>query len=91
MNKRWIAIIGVLVALLIVNIAGAQSSANYSLSWYVLAGGGGRTASTHYAMNGTVGQSAVGLSDDTQYGTASGYWQKWPDYAVFLPLILKGV
>ena len=91
MNKRWIAIIGVFVALLIVNIAGAQSSANYSLSWYVLAGGGERTASTHYAMNGTVGQSAVGLSDDTLYGISSGYWQNWSDHVVFLPLILKGV
>lgn len=93
MNERgiWKGMIGLLVALLLVNISGAQSSARYSLSWYVLAGGGGRTASTHYAMNGTVGQSAVGLSDNTQYGTLSGYWQNWPDYAVFLPLILKGV
>lgn len=93
MNRRriWKGMIGLLVALLLVNIAGAQSSARYSLSWYVLAGGGGRAASTHYAMNGTVGQSAVGLSGDTHYGISSGYWQNWPDYAVFLPLILKGV
>ncbi len=91
MNERWVlvGIAGLLVALLLVNIAGAQSSPAYSLSWYVLAGGGGRAASTHYAMNGTVGQAAVGLSDDTQYGISSGYWQNWPDYVVFLPLILK--
>jgi hypothetical protein len=93
MNKRriWLGMIVLLVALLLVNIAGAQSSAVYNLSWYVLAGGGGRAASTHYAMNSTVGQAAVGLSDDTLYGMSSGYWQNWPDYAVFLPLILKGV
>ncbi len=91
MNKRWIGVIGLLVTLLVVNIVSAQSSVNYSLSWYVLAGGGGRTASTHYAMNGTVGQAAVSLADDTQFGMASGYWQNWPDYVVFLPLILKGV
>jgi len=93
MNKRWIwlGIISLLAALLLANMANAQSSAHYGLPWYVLAGGGGRVASTHYAMNGTVGQSAVGLSDDTLYGISSGYWQNWPDHVVFLPLILKGV
>ena len=91
MNKRWIGIGGLLVALLLVNMASAQSSAHYGLAWYVLAGGGGRAASTHYAMNGTVGQAAVGLSDGTEYGIASGYWQNWPAYVVFLPLILKGI
>ena len=92
MNKRWmrVGVAGLLVALLLVSIASAQSSTNYSLSWYALAGGGGRAASTNYAMDGTVGQAAVGLSSSTSYRMLSGYWQNWPDYRIFLPLILKG-
>lgn len=91
MNKRWMWVgVGLLAALLLVNIAGAQSSATYDLSWHVLAGGGGRAASTNYAMDGTLGQAALGVSDGAQHGMSSGYWQNWPGtYVVFLPLILK--
>jgi hypothetical protein len=92
MNKRWMlaGVAILLVALLLASIASAQSSTRYSLAWYALAGGGGRAASTNYAMNSTVGQAAVGLSGSTSYRVLSGYWQNWPDYRVFLPLILKG-
>ena len=92
MNKRWIlvGVAGLLVALLLVSIASAQGSTHYSLAWYALAGGGGRVASASYAMNSTVGQAAVGASSSTSYRMLSGYWQNWPDYYLFLPLILKG-
>ena len=93
MNKRWIlvGVTGLLVALLLASIVSAQGSTRYSLSWYVLAGGGGRSAATHYAMNSTVGQALVGFSDSDSYGMRSGYWQSWPDYAVFLPVVVKGM
>jgi hypothetical protein len=93
MNKRrmLVGVAVLLVVLLLVSIASAQSSTSYSLAWYALAGGGGRVTSASYAMNSTVGQAAVGLSGSTSYSLLSGYWQNWPDYIVFLPLILKGV
>jgi len=92
MNKRWmlVGMAGVLVVLLVVSIASAQSSPSYSLAWYALAGGGGRVASASYAMHSTVGQAVVGLSGSTSYRVLSGYWQNWPDYRIFLPLILRG-
>jgi hypothetical protein len=92
MNKRWmlVGVTGLLVALLLASIASAQSSTRYSLAWYVLGGGGGRVASTNYAMNSTVGQAAVGLSSSASYRMLGGYWQNWPDYRVFLPLVLRG-
>jgi hypothetical protein len=93
MSKRWMSTgaIVLLAALLVVSIASAQNSASFDLSWHVLAGGGGRVASTSYAMNGTVGQAMVGLSESTSYRLSSGYWQKGQDYAILLPLILKGI
>ena len=91
MNKRWmlVGVAGLLVALLLAGIAGAQTSTDYSLSWYVLAGGGGKPASASYAMHSTIGQSLVDFSDSASFGVQSGYWQNWPDYAVYLPLIVK--
>ena len=92
MNKRilLVGVVGLLLALLLAGIAGAQTSPGYNLSWYVLAGGGGRSAATHYAMNSTVGQALVGLSNGASIGMRSGYWQNWPDYRVLLPMVLKG-
>ena len=91
MNKRTllIGVAGLVVALLIAGVALAQTSTSFDLSWHVLAGGGGRADSTHYAINGTLGQAAVGFSDSTSYGMQSGYWQNWPDYRIYLPLTLK--
>lgn len=92
MNKRilLVGLVVLLLALLLAGIAGAQTSPGYSLSWYVLAGGGGRSAAAHYAMNSTVGQWATGLSSSAGHGMQSGYWQNWPDYSVFLPVMMKG-
>jgi hypothetical protein len=92
MNKQSLLIgaTGLLVAFLIAGVALAQTSTTFDLSWHVLAGGGGRADSTHYAVNGTLGQAAVGFSDSTSYGLQSGYWQNWPDYRIYLPLNLKG-
>jgi hypothetical protein len=92
MNKQSLLIgaTGLLVAFLIAGVALAQTSTTFDLSWHVLAGGGGRADSTHYAVNGTIGQAAVGFSDSTSYGLQSGYWQNWPDYHIYLPLNLKG-
>ena len=91
MNKRILLVgsVGLLMVLLLVGIAGAQTSPGYNLSWYVLAGGGGRSAADHYAMNSTVGQALVGFSDSASIGMQSGYWQNWPDYGVFLPVVVK--
>ena len=55
----------------------------------MLAGGGGRSVGTHYAMDGTLGQSIVGNSESGQYGMRSGYGQVWRDKLLYLPLITK--
>jgi hypothetical protein len=91
MNKRtlFIGAVGLLAVLLVTGVALAQTSGSFDLSWHVLAGGGGQAASTNYAMNGTLGQAAAGFSDNASYGMQSGYWQNWPDYCIYLPVILK--
>ena len=91
MNKRTllVGLTGLLVMLLLAGVAWASSSASFDLSWRVLAGGGGRSASTTYAMNSTLGQAVAGYSCDTQCGIQSGYWQSWLDQRVYLPSVLR--
>jgi len=81
-----------LPALLLAGTAGAQTSTSFNLSWYALAGGGARAASTSYALHGTLGQWAAlpaVAADDTSYAINSGYWQRWQDLRLYLPLVVK--
>jgi hypothetical protein len=59
-------------------LALAQSSASFTLPWYVMAGGG-RTlpsSSPSYRVQGTVGQAASGppLLASSSYRVSSGFW-----------------
>jgi hypothetical protein len=70
----------------------ADSSANYGLSWYVLADGGGKSQSAHYILSGTNGQGAPGAAVSSHYKLGSGFWYGFiakPAYKLFLPLIMK--
>jgi hypothetical protein len=93
MNRRifLVALIGLLVVLVGGTIVAAQTSTSFDLSWYVLAGGGERAAGTNYALNGTLGQAIVGISDDTGFQVHSGYWYGvWPPrYRGYLPLVMR--
>ncbi len=55
--------------------AEAQSSANYQISRSVVSSGGGRSASTSYALTGTLGQSSpIDVSESSTYNLGSGFW-----------------
>jgi hypothetical protein len=93
MNKRifLVVLIGLLVGLVAVSIVGAQTSTDFDLSWYVMAGGGSRVDSATYAMNGTLGQGIVGISDGIDFQMQSGYWYIVSGLRrfVYLPLVLR--
>ena len=88
-----LALIGI-VACTLPNASLADSAANYGLSWYVLAGGGGKAQSAHYILSGTNGQGAPGAAVSSHYKLGSGFWYGFvakapPAYKLFLPLIMK--
>lgn len=94
---RRIAIPLLLVLLLLAGRALAMSSENFRLDWFVplTGGGGGPAASANYAVNLTVGQSAVGTSASTNYGGCLGYWcgvtgAVGVQYRIYLPLVMRG-
>lgn len=69
----------------------AMSSDNYRLDWFtLLAGGaGGPAGSAHYAVNLTVGQTAIGVSSSSSYQACLGYWCGGSFYRIHLPLVLR--
>jgi hypothetical protein len=65
-----------------------MSSPNYRLDWFVplSGGGGGRSSSTSYTVDFTVGQIAAGPSSSTGYEVGLGYWYGVGNpYNIFLP------
>jgi hypothetical protein len=80
--------------LLLAGVALAMDSDNYRLDWFtpLTGGGGGPATSDHYAVNLTVGQSAIGTSDGTHYGSCLGYWCGTAvEHRVYLPLVLRNL
>ena len=81
-----------LVALfLLAGVALAISSPNYRLDWFtpLTGGGGGAVSSAHHGGSFTIGQSAIGASTSTNYGSCLGYWCGQFEYRVLLPLVLR--
>jgi hypothetical protein len=69
----------------------AMSSPNYRLDWFtpMTTGGGEASASVHYAINLSVGQTAIGGSNSAGYGSSLGYWPGIMSSRAYLPIILK--
>jgi hypothetical protein len=80
------------VALLVgVSTILAMSSDNYRLDWFtpLIGGGGGPAGSTHYAVNFTVGQTAIGVASSSSYQACLGYWCGGSSYRIYLPVVLR--
>lgn len=58
--KRLRILLAPLLVGVIVGVAIAQSGGGYDLSWNTIAGGGGKSSGGNYAVDGVVGQHAVG-------------------------------
>ena len=74
MNKQVLILMG-LICLLAAGGASAQASANYALNWSVVGSGGCEMTSASYAMQSTVGQTAIGVASDG-YTIEAGYWYR---------------
>jgi hypothetical protein len=90
--KRKAILITLLILLLLAHGVQAMSSTNFSLDWFtpLSSGGGGPSSSTNYTANVTVGQSVIGASSSTNYGSGLGYWYGvMMQFRVRLPLVIK--
>ena len=90
--RRVTVLLALTAILLLAGSALAMSSTNYRLDWFTpMTGGGGAPASSaSYAVNLTVGQTAIGASSSANYGAGLGYWYGTvARFRIFLPVILK--
>jgi len=92
MRRRVTVLLALTAILLLAGNALAISSTNYRLDWFTpMTGGGGAPASSaSYAVNFTVGQTAIGDSSSANYGVGLGYWYgAAAQFRIFLPVVLK--
>ena len=96
--KRTMFLMPLVALLLLAGSALAMESDNYKLDWFTpLTGSGGAASSAGYAVNFTVGQSAIGTPSGASYGACLGYWcadglaiAPGPgNYDIYLPLVLR--
>jgi len=92
MRRRMTILLALTAILLLAGSVLAMSSTNYRLDWFtpMTGGGGGPASSASYAVNLTVGQTAIGASSSANYGAGLGYWYgAVAQFRIFLPVVLK--
>ena len=92
MRRRVTVLLALTAILLLAGSALAMSSTHYHLDWFTpMTGGGGAPASSaSYAVNLTVGQTAIGASSSANYGAGLGYWYgAVAQFRIYLPLVLR--
>jgi hypothetical protein len=90
--KRTAILLSLLLILWFASTTQAMSLLNYSLDWMIplTSGGGGDVTSTNYAINYSVGQTAIGDSQSTNFNTQLGFRQTVMYYLhQWLPAIFK--
>jgi len=64
----------------------AQTSTSFDQSWHVMAGAGAPSSSESFAVNGSMTQFAIDVSDSNSYRAESGYWYGVAPPMPFIPV-----
>jgi len=87
--------VGLLMSLLMVSVALAQSGGGYDLTWWTADGGGGTASGGGYALHGTAGQPDAGPSlAGGGYTLTGGFWAGrsaggTPGHKMYFPVVSK--
>jgi hypothetical protein len=90
--KRTTLLIALIALVLLAGSAHAMESASYRLDWFtpLTGGGGGAASSASYAVNLTIGQTAIGAQASAGYESCLGYWCGTEvGHTIYLPLVLR--
>jgi len=70
----------------------SAQSGGFTLGWYSVDGGGGKSANGDYAVHGSIGQPDAGLMSGGTYGLQGGFWAGAGigpnNYQIYLPLVI---
>ncbi len=92
MKDKLIPALSLCLLLAVVAPVLAQVSANYDLSWHVVAGGGGSAADANHLLMGSIGQPLTGETVSSGHSLCGGFWcgsGVTPMWRVYLPLVLR--
>ena len=65
---------GLLIAASCIALSAVSAFAQYTIASSVIGSGGGPMSNGTYSMNGTVGQSVVGLTSGSSFNVEQGFW-----------------
>jgi hypothetical protein len=87
------AVVTILALFALASVALAQASANYDLSWHVIAGGGRRMEGGSHVVLGTAGQPMAGTMSGSGHTLDSGFWGRrattGQEHDIYLPVVLR--
>jgi hypothetical protein len=91
--RTALLILVLLLATLGTAVAWASSSDHVAVGWQVLSAGGAPALSSsgHVALNGSLGQTAIGPSAAGASAQGAGFWYGLGEgvYQTYLPLVLR--
>jgi hypothetical protein len=91
-RRRFVLLLvsALVVALIPLLVASAQTGGSYDLTWNAVAGGGQTfSAGGGYTLGGAIGQAGVGRLTGGGYVLVGGLWAGLPLYAGYLPMLRK--
>ena len=93
-RHRPVACLALALVVLLAVVGPSAADSTASVSWYVIASGGGQSQSTNYTLGGTVGQAGAGVAYSQNYRLVSGFWYvtgmpEVMERLLFLPTVLK--
>lgn len=89
----WMGVL-LLVCLLAVGVIARAAPVDFSLSWWTVDGGGGRSEGAGFTLQGAAGQSDAGLMQGGGFKLAGGFWGGAgmvapPARKLYLPLTVR--
>ncbi len=89
-GRKHLLLIGLLLLSTFLVLGGwALANGGYDLSWHAIAGGGGHSSSSHYALDGSIGQPVAVTSGGGNYTLCAGFWCTEMPQRTMLPVMLK--
>jgi len=72
--KKIILFVVIMSAMVFLTAEADNPKSGEQINWQVLSNGGTMSTSSNYILQGTIGQTAVGASESTNYKLQHGFW-----------------
>ena len=88
--KRTLGALAAALILTIALLAGTRAAGIFTIDWWSVDGGGGRSSGGAYVLDGTIGQADAGVLGGATYSSTDGYWGvALPRSTILLPLVKR--